>query len=90
MQRTIQYHSALGAHHLAKDPGIKHLPLQLDFLTGLSLLVRVGNSISATLTLNSGAPEGCVLSPLLFSLFTYDSNTIKFSDGGRPDHSETA
>ena len=43
--------------------------------------------LSATLLLNTGAPQGCVLSPLLYSLFTHDcvakhdSNTIiKFAD----------
>jgi hypothetical protein len=41
----------------------------LDFLTRRPQVVRVGNT-SATLTLNTGAPEGCVLSPLLYSLFS--------------------
>ncbi|KAK1787224.1 hypothetical protein P4O66_002702 [Electrophorus voltai] len=49
--------------------------------------VRVGNCASSTLTLSTGAPQGCVLSPLLYSLHTYDctatsSSTIivKFAD----------
>jgi hypothetical protein len=43
--------------------------------------------MSATLILNTGSPQGCVLSPFLYSLFTHDcvakhdSNTIiKFAD----------
>ena len=35
----------------------------LDFLTGHPQVVRVGNNTSATLILNTGAPQGCVLSP---------------------------
>ena len=35
-------------------------------------MVRVGNNTSATLILNTGAPQGCVLSPLLYSLFAHD------------------
>ena len=59
----------------------------LDFLTGRPRVVRVGSNTSETLILNTGAPQGCVLSPHLYSLFTHDcvakrnSNTIiKFSD----------
>ena len=37
----------------------------LDFLTGRPQVVRVGNNTSAMLILNTGAPQGCVLSPLL-------------------------
>ena len=35
-------------------------------------MVRVGNNISILLILNTGAPQGCVLRPLLYSLFTHD------------------
>ena len=53
-----------------------------DFLTGCPQVERVGKNTSATLILNTGAPQGCMLSPLLFSPFTHDctarheSNTI--------------
>jgi hypothetical protein len=35
----------------------------LEFLMGHTQVVRVGNNTSATLILNTGAPQGCVLSP---------------------------
>lgn len=44
----------------------------LDFLTGRPQSVRMGDHTSTTLILNTGAPQGCVLSPLLYSLFTHD------------------
>ncbi len=50
----------------------------LDFLTGRPQSVRVGHNTSSTTTLSTGAPQGCVLSPLLFTLLTHDC-TAKFS-----------
>ena len=53
-------------------------------------VVRVGNNTSAMLIFNTVAPQGCVLSTLLYSLFTHDckarhdSNTIiTFADDNR-------
>ena len=50
-------------------------------------MVRVANNISTPLILNTGTPQGCVLSPLLYSLFTHDcvamyasNSIIKFAD----------
>ncbi|KAI5620514.1 gastrula zinc finger protein XlCGF28.1-like [Silurus asotus] len=58
-----------------------------NFLTDRPQAVRVGKHTSSTLTLSTGAPQGCVLSPLLYSLYTHDcvatSNSttiIKFAD----------
>ncbi len=50
----------------------------LDFLTGRPQSVRVGHNTSSTTTLSTGAPQGCVLSPLLFTLLIHDC-TSKFS-----------
>jgi hypothetical protein len=53
----------------------------LDFLTGRPQVVKVDNNTSTTLIVNTGAPQGCVLSPLLYSLFTHASySIIKFAD----------
>ena len=50
-------------------------------------VVKIGNNTSTSLILKSGAPQGYVLSPLLYSLFTHEcmakhasNSTIKFAD----------
>jgi len=59
----------------------------LYFLTRKRQAVRVSSKASCTITLNTGAPQGCVLSPLLFTLLTHDCTPthninlfIKFAD----------
>ncbi|KAK3557635.1 hypothetical protein QTP70_032302 [Hemibagrus guttatus] len=52
----------------------------LDFLTGRLQSVRIRNSISSTTTLNTGAPQGCLLSPLLFTLLTHDCTSMHNSN----------
>ncbi|KAL0165891.1 hypothetical protein M9458_037735, partial [Cirrhinus mrigala] len=43
-----------------------------SFLTDRQQLVRLGKFTSHSRTTSTGAPQGCVLSPLLFSLYTND------------------
>ncbi len=58
-----------------------------SFLTDRQQLVRLGKLTSRTLTISTGAPQGCVLSPLFFSLYTNDCTSkdpsvklLKFAD----------
>ena len=50
-------------------------------------MVKAGNNNSTSLILNTGAPQGCVLNALLYSLFIHDcvamhtsNEIIKFAD----------
>ena len=52
-----------------------------------SQVVKIGNTVSKPLVLSTGTPQGCPMSPKLYSIFTYDckvefpgSLIIKFAD----------
>ncbi|KAI2659844.1 hypothetical protein H4Q32_022390 [Labeo rohita] len=58
-----------------------------SFLTETQQLVRLGKPTSGTRTMSTDAPQACVLSPLLFSLYTNDCTSkdpsvklLKFAD----------
>ena len=63
------------------------LTLLLNFLTDRTQRVLVNGVMSETLVSSTGSPQGCVLSPLLFILYTDScrclkegSSIVKFSD----------
>lgn len=53
--------------------GIDLICWLIGFLTDRSQSVRVNGVLSNDLLSSAGSPQGCVLSPLLFSLFTNES-----------------
>ncbi|KAK3520974.1 hypothetical protein QTP86_001847 [Hemibagrus guttatus] len=95
----IPYTLTTKLQHLGLSPSLCQWISNL--LTGRPQAVRIGRHVSVSLILSTGAPQGCVRSPLLYSLYTYDfvatnnSITIKFADdtvvvGLISDNNETA
>ena len=73
----------LATHNI--EPGL--IAWIMDFLTQRSQCVRVNGTLSAPLTSSTGSPQGCVLSPLLFVLYTNECRShhegrhiVKFAD----------
>ncbi len=52
----------------------------MDFLTNRPQCVKLGIHRSSSLTLSTGSPQGCVLSPLLYCLYTFDCTSTHFSN----------
>ena len=59
----------------------------ISFLIDRQQHVRLGSISSKTRSISTGAPQGCVLSPLLFSIYTNDCTSknpsvklLKFAD----------
>ena len=65
-----------------------------SFLTGRTQRVRIGSALSKPLTLTSGVPQGGILSPIVFTLYTADmglwlkhSKSTNFADDTETDYS---
>ncbi|KAK3521012.1 hypothetical protein QTP86_002491 [Hemibagrus guttatus] len=95
----IPYTLTTKLQHLGLSPSLCQWISNL--LTSRPQAVKIGRHVSVSLILSTGAPQGCVRSPLLYSLYTYDfvatnnSITIKFADdtvvvGLISDNNETA
>ena len=52
-----------------------------DFLSDRKQCVKLGAHASDSRSISTGSPQGCVLSPLLFSLYTNSCNFRSLTDG---------
>ena len=83
---TIQPH-LLAQKLIALNVNTSTILWIIEFLTHRTQYVNLNGKSSETLITNTGAPQGCVLSPVLYSIYTKDYRTmdeniclIKFAD----------
>ena len=76
---TIQPH-LLSGKLLAMNTNPQLIAWLQSFMTQRPQRVKVGDTLSPIMTTNTGAPQGCVLSPALFTTYTADCKTIETSN----------
>lgn len=91
MDFSSAFNTIVPQNLLDKLQGMEVNPVMIKwyhaFLTGRTQQVRINSTLSDTLTIHTGVPQGCVSSPLLFTLYTNECRShhtnnyiIKFSD----------
>ncbi len=68
---TIQRHIMITKLHYIHVPSI-FIRLIYNFLSDRPQAVRMGSITSTTIIVNTGAPQGCIPSPFLYTLYTND------------------
>lgn len=52
-----------------------------EFISGRTMMVRLNNTFSSSRSVLSGVPQGGVLSPVLFNIYTYELPSLITSSG---------
>ncbi len=68
---TIQRHIMITKLHYLHVPSIFICSIY-NFLSDRPQAVRMGSITSTTIIVNTGAPQGCILGPFLYTLYTND------------------
>jgi len=74
-QLIMMYYSISRLNHSFGVAGVAHLWIK-TYLSDRSHFVRIGSHTSQPVTCNIGVPQGSVLGPLLFSVYTFPISKI--------------